>query len=360
LLTSFVIQTHIGFSFVAGLLFALSALPLVRALVLDPARRVQMASWLAGTVFLLELLWAGPLAEQILKSPGNMTLIVRFFFDGRVEQTIAGAWTAWATMLAGLARPAFELAAGGPFVIGDELWSRLAGTLLVAALVPTAFSARRGGRRFQSCLAIACALAAFAGFWSVYRIRGLIGDYHIFWLAPLGLVAAAIVFGEIAAALDRFVAAGVRRGMIWSASAGALALIAVVGWRPYIGMPSNVDLTVDGAMVRRLTNGVLTTLSQWHATHPIVQFDESVWMPGAGLVLQLERAKVHTSVTQEMVWRFGDIMASDGTEDVWLTVSRTGRHQELAKRPGNATIAEAGAYYVDAINLVDNPEARPR
>jgi ABC-type transport system involved in multi-copper enzyme maturation permease subunit len=359
-LTSFVIQTHVGFSFVAGLLFLLSALPVLRTLVRDRSRRAEMAGWVVGTAFLLELLWAGPLAEQILKSPGNMTLIARFFFNGQVEQTVAGAWAAWGTMLAGLFRPGFVLAAGSPFLPGDELWSRLAGTLLIVALVPAAIAAWRAQRRFQACLAIACALAALAGLWSVYRVRGLIGDYQIFWLAPIGLVATAVVIGEIAAALDRFVTPTIRSAAIWIASAIALTWIAVIGCRPYVQGSDNFELKADGAMVRRLTNGVLTTLPLWHATHPIVQFDDAVWAISAGLVLQLERANLHTSVAQDMIWLFGDVMASDGTEDVLLTVSRAGRHQELAKRPNNVTIAEGGTFFVDAISLIDDPGARPR
>ncbi len=360
LLTSFVVQTHVGFSQVAGVLFVLAAYPVAMTALVDPERRSAMLWRLVATVFVLEGLWAGPLAEQVLKSPGNMTLILRFFFNGHIEQTVTASWIAWSTMLAAAFRPSFVLAAGSPFVPGDELWPRLLGTSLVLALVPAAIHAWRGGRRLVGWVSILAFVSSLGGAWSTYHIRGPIGDYHIFWLAPLGLVSAACIGAEATAFLSRLVAARLERLVVRTAATIALISVAAIGCRPYVGMSDTFELKSDGAMVRRLTNGVLTALPRWHATHPIVRCDDAVWATGAGLVLQLERANIRTSVAPEMVWLFGENMAADGTEDVLLTVSRAGRHVELAERPGNNTIAEGGTFYVDAISLIDQPEARPR
>jgi hypothetical protein len=40
-----------------------------------------------------------------------------------------------------------------------------------------------------------------------------------------------------------------------------------------------------------------------------------------------------------------------GDEDALLTLSRAGRHQELAERPGNIAVAEHGGFFIDGIRL---------
>ncbi len=357
-LTSFIIQTHIGFSMVAGLLFLAALAPLLWVAWRDPVRRATCVWWMVGTVFLLELLWAPPLAEQLVKSPGNMTLIVRFFFSGPAEQTLLAAWNAWGTMLAGVFWPSLVLAGGNPLIVGDEVWPRLLGTGFVVLLVPAGFAAWRAGRTFTAWLAAASLIAAIGGFWSVTHVRGAIGDYHIFWLAPLGVVNAAVAIAELVAILRFLPAPSVEPRLIPGIVAVGTAAIAAIGIGPFFSTKS-FDVEAEGATIRRMMFETRQGLLRLQAKHPVVRFDEGVWSTGAGFVLQLQLEGVDVSIAPEMIWLLGDQLAADGGEDVLLTVSRPGRHAEIVKRPHNITLADAETYFVDAVSLIDAPEARP-
>ena len=48
-----------------------------------------------------------------------------------------------------------------------------------------------------------------------------------------------------------------------------------------------------------------------------------------------------------------------GSEDILLTLSRSGEHERLAQRPNSRTYAQTRDYFLDGVGLVDAPEHRP-
>jgi hypothetical protein len=83
------------------------------------------------------------------------------------------------------------------------------------------------------------------------------------------------------------------------------------------------------------------------------------WGIGVGLMLQLARAGIPFAADADFATRFDPNLATNGQEDVLITLSDVEAHQELARRPGNVTLASSNWHvrlYVDAVSLVDHPE----
>jgi hypothetical protein len=259
-------------------------------------------------------------------------------------------------------RPDFSLALGGNFRQAPTLWPPIAGTASVLALLPAAFFAWRGGRRFMSVFVLGCLLTSLAGLYSVLRIRGDIHDYHVFWLSLLGVVNVSAALGEVTAGLCRrlgeqgnlwFVRTATWLMLIDVIATGALPMMAPVD-RPYDFFSSGID----GRNVRNLTTQLMDSLPN-AGQHPILRSGEGMWAISAGLVLQMKLRHVPVSVAPEMVFLFGENLVADGREDLLLIVARRTEHEELAKLPFHVTLAESGDVFVDAVSLVDAPRFRP-
>jgi len=95
----------------------------------------------------------------------------------RVEQHAVGVMRPTSTWR--MACRSFRHRARGPLCSRSSSWVRW-------ARWPYAWRARRSA---ECALAVTCVIAALAGFWSVLRIHGKIGDYQVFWLSLIGLSA---------------------------------------------------------------------------------------------------------------------------------------------------------------------------
>jgi hypothetical protein len=327
-----------------------------------PNLRQSTALHLIGAVFLLQVLWFLPLAEQITHTPGNMTLIVRFFFSGDSGQPLNVAWRAWSTTIVSMFTPDFSLALGGNFRQAPTLWPSIAGTASVLALLPAALSAWRGGRRFMSVFALGCLLTSAAGLYSVLRIRGEIHDYHVFWLSLLGVVNISVALGEATAGLSRRLGAQGNQWIVRTATCLMLIDVLATGALPMMGPVDRAydffSSGIDGRNVRNLSTQLADALPN-AGHHPIVRSGEGMWAISAGLVLQMKRRHVPVSVAPEMVFLFGENLVADGREDLLLIVARRAEHEELAKLPFHITLAESAGVFVDAVSLADAPQFRP-
>ena len=110
-LASFIAQTYIGLVPCAAGLFLI-------AIVSAAAKsRLERGVWIdAGTTravnltgWLLILLWSGPIAEQMVNSPGNLTQTVRFFGQSHARPPIGDAFVAWAVNVTGTLLPRFPI-----------------------------------------------------------------------------------------------------------------------------------------------------------------------------------------------------------------------------------------------------------
>ena len=105
----------------------------------------------------------------------------------------------------GIVRPSLTIAIGIGYNGSPRMWLVAAGALSVATLPFAAAQSWRDGNRFESILAAICFIASAIGFWSVLHIRGLIGDYQLFWLSILGVFDLAITCGAAIARASRWI-----------------------------------------------------------------------------------------------------------------------------------------------------------
>ena len=62
----------------------------------------------------MALCWVLPLAEELLDSPGNLTLIARFFGNGQHPQPFIDGFKIWAVMISGVLLPRLVPPTGNP------------------------------------------------------------------------------------------------------------------------------------------------------------------------------------------------------------------------------------------------------
>jgi hypothetical protein len=354
LLASFIIQSHIGFvptaGFIAGCGVAGFALNTWRGSV----GRIPAAAWTALAIVLLELVWLLPVAEQLTSPLGNMTRIWRFFFDDPgTPQSLGTAWMVWSTALMGVFRPGLTLPLGHALPPPRADWVVYAGTALAAALglAAAAFGSRH---RYERSLALICLGALAVGFWSVLRVRGAIGDYHVFWLAAVGLVAGALVL-----AVPLTVGVGTLppdASRLIAASMPALVIMLVVGAvsAQFVRSAPAEEPGPEPRAVRRIVTGLrdgVPTLGR----KPLIRLDPAVWGVGAGVVLQFVKAGDRFGV-DELAGLFGAPVAADGSEDVLVVICGAERHAELTRDPRVRTLAADETTFADAVSLDDAPE----
>ncbi len=84
---SYLLQAHLGFAPLVGLLIATAAVAAIWPG--DRGRQIPWAAWLLGAG-LSVLMWLPPLYEQLTRSPGNATLIVQSFGKEPPQGLVAG------------------------------------------------------------------------------------------------------------------------------------------------------------------------------------------------------------------------------------------------------------------------------
>ncbi len=355
-LASLVAQSHLGLA-VASLVVsggAIVAAAVRSALVLE--RRRSLACWLKRAAWVLVLLWAFPVAEQIVYRPGNLGRIVTFFFfegeAGRVST--AAAWRAWSYSLMGLLRADFQLPLGWYFFPTPRPW--LPGAVVLVALLVsvTAFKGWRLGREFPSALAGLTMAAAAVGFWSIGGIRFEIFDHAVFWLSGLGTTVVALA-----------VSAPFLWTRVWAIQApwcnvvriaGGSALVvgaALVGGSNLARPPAPVG-SADGA-VRVFVDRIVRAMPEYDIQKPLLQVDGQAWEVMAGVLLQFAKTGVPVAADRRLVDVFDRPWLPTGDEDALVTIADAAGHERLSARMGNIAVAEYGGYFVDTV-LVRNLE----
>src|SRR5580765_5482278 len=97
------------------------------------------------------------------------------------------------------------------------------------------------------------------------------------------------------------------------------------------------------------------------ARRPLFRIDGPNWAIGFGVVLQMLRTRIETTLDSAVASGFDPNLAATGNEDVLITLSGLDQHRALATRPGNVTLASSDwrvRLYLDAVSLVDHPEYR--
>jgi hypothetical protein len=360
LFASFITQTHIGYApvSVALLLLTFGTAAVANRRHADRWRlTVRYALISAG---ILEIAWILPVAEQLTGSPGNMTLVWRFFFSGGPGQPTWLALRVWSGGLAAAVSPNLSLPIGS-VVAMPGAWPIIAGTTSVLALCPIAVWARRRRYEFCAALAVVCLVASSAGLWSVLHVQGTIGDYHAFWLSIVGLFNVALIVGVLLSIAVKSLGDGVG-GLRLLPLTGALlvGVTAGIGCWNLSAEKRRSRMEWDNVTVRDLTEQILHNLGTRSHPQPLIRFDAGMWAVGPGLVLQMAKASIPLTVDSDATWMFGQRFLTTGSEDLLLTVCGPSLHRELEKRANNVTIAhqESASVFVDSVSLVDAPQYR--
>ena len=351
-LASFVAQTYIGLVPCAA---GLCVIAIVSAVVKS---RLERGVWIdAGTrravnltAWLLVLLWSGPIADQIVNSPGNLTQTIRFFGESHARPPVGDAFAAWAVNVTGTLLPNFRFDGGGGLVPGRESWPLVAAMLQLILLAPTILLFKAKGHRFNAAFAGVVLVALIIALWSVTRIVGIIPAYGIVWITAIGLLATATL---CAAGIELFTGrlTGLRRPS-WATTVICSIFLLAYGtilWQVPTRGPES--LSREESQVSTLSDSLRDYCERTGTRRPLLRIGENMWAITAGLGLQLQLANRDFAVERGAVFLFTNEFAANGTEDAVITVAPPSLHRELVARPDNVVVASVDSVYLDAVRI---------
>ena len=356
-LASFVVQTHLALAPLTASVVAVSAIAGLaeargRGQFPQSVRPIKLTAWV------MIALWFLPAAEQAAHTPGNITLLWRFFVSNpSMGQPFAAAAPAWAAMLEASLRSTINLAGGSPFEAAAPVRSLLVGLVQLLALVIVAVWSARNGYRQLAWSAVLGLLASIVGLWSVSRIQGRIIDHEIFWLTGVGVLNLGVIAGAIGLCVRRHspvFQGGVRVAPIICGSLVAVCVFVSLGQlaRARAGyLPVTLSSPVAGLFGTSLRDYVRETGVQ----RPLFRIDQDVWGSAVGALLELDRAGVPFAVEYSWLAMFPQSFATTGDEDAEINISTDDRHRRLAERPGDVLIAGSDGVYFDAVRVERDP-----
>jgi hypothetical protein len=345
---SFLAQTHVSLVPYVGVLVGV-------ALAVGIVWREQpVARWIGVSAVLLLLLWLPPLVEQVRHWPGNVSQLATFFsepFDGPPWATVFGVW---GDVMSAALRPGLKMPVGWAAVSDVGNWLPALGAVQAALLGAGCLLAARQRNKFSAALCGLGLLATLTAFWSITRIRTLIGDYMVFWMSIVGVMNwAAIVGLAIDALIRRRVAAGRAVAIRWVAVAAA-AVVAVMfvsaGARQIAGAKdlANRNQPASARDVRIICDALDAYLAGEQVKRPLFQSSAAAWGDAAGVILYRYRSGQPITVSPDLVWMFGDPLAPTGHEDGTIIIADRAAHAELVQQPGDHFIARRGGIYLHA------------
>ena len=351
-LSSFVVQSHVGFAAATMAACGVAVLTAAVRSLLSLDRRRDFTRWLVRAAWVLAVMWALPVAEQLAYRPGNLGRIVAFLLFEGDEGRVAGgaALRAWGDSLMGILNPDFQLPVGWYFRPAQP-WLSF-GSLGAMLLLPfTAIAGWRLGLRLQAGLATVALAGGLAGLWSVRSIRFEIFDHAVFWLGALGLVALASLVSTWIVLIRpaRALAVPAVRGRMATIAVGAAVIMfsAVAGWRNLAG-PLPPLGSEDGA-VQPFVEAITAAMPQYDIQKPLLQVDGQAWGVTAGVLLHFAKAGIPIAVDRRLVDVFDRPWLPTGEEDAVFTIADEEGHARLAGRPDNVPVAAFGGYFVDAL-----------
>ena len=305
---------------------------------------------MAVALVLLAALWLPPLVEELRNTPGNLTLIARFFLSHGASHTFGEILGA---IVRPLAAVPLQLAT---LVVPSTSDQRFLGagflTLLLVALLPLARSvaARRrdGAARVLSTIGLAALVATI---WSVLKIREEILSYLVLWTSAVGfagwaaLAAAALGDGEEGAF------EGKRSGQIRLAGIALAVLLsglATASNARRVRAEIPIPVAPNGP-VRQVTAGVRDWLAKNRIQKPLLAIGtHDTWVPAAGVFLNLHKAGIPFAVEEEWWPMFGRSFRPNGKEGPRLVLGDSSLDAAYASRPDYEFITRSGGTCVYA------------
>jgi hypothetical protein len=310
-------------------------------------RSINVSAWMALA------LWLVPIAEELTHSPGNMTLLWRFFAGAHGHgQTLSDASAAWAAMLTAPFSGAFSLAGGATFEANAQ---SLRVAIALTELAALALVARRQwtGDRALARLALFSLGASLVALWSVTRIEERIFDHEIFWISALGALNAGIVAAAAISSLSAFARPSpvVYRLSSNSLLHGALlaAAVAICLSQADRAREGRLPATATSPVVERLAGSVRQYLEGEGAHKPLVRIGQDSWGMAAGVLLETDRSGIPFAVEDSWKPMFPPSLAPNGQEDAEIAFGNGDEHLQRTSIPGSELIASFPPLYVDGL-----------
>lgn len=356
-LASFLVQTHVGYAPLVGVIGAWAALMALRRLrrpLPDRPRPPARTAWaIAGVgVAVLALAWSGPIVEQVTEDPGNVTRIVDYFTSS--EEPVAGP----ASALGVLGRQLHPI---GPWLGGAErqldstlidpanaAWAAPALLLLAGCLW---WSASRGDRR-PLVLGATAAVAVVAATLASARITG---DSY-FYLVRFWWPVAMLVWVAIGWVVVRAVPLTAPRLARLAAPALVIVLVAG-GMANAVEQARGIDPLPGAQGVTAVTAGAAPFLIPG-GTYLVETTGWSYFGELFGVMDQLDRDGYTVVTDERFVTQFGSRRVRGGDHapdrfDGRLIVATSGAADRLA---GDPTLTLIGSW--DPLDAAERAEAR--
>lgn len=301
---SFVAQTHAGYVALGLPLLAVGAFGLVVGTLRPrpaegeerpPGWRDRARPLLAPTaaaVAIGAVVWAPPVYEELTRSPGNLTEVVRWFDSGQPTRgwgvgwrLVSGQYAVLPEWLTGLRAPA--VFTGEPRVLDEPVVPVL--LLLVAAAVAVLVQRRVAG---GGALAAAWLVASVAGIAATARVIGPAYAYRTGWTLVLGAVGGLLV----AWAAGREVAVRAPSGAVVRRAVPPVVLVVLAVLAASTSLTfvrAGVPEAAAAARIGGVAPDVLAALPAGDG--PVLVDGRSGWgglIQAPGLVLELEREGV--------------------------------------------------------------------
>jgi uncharacterized transporter YbjL len=228
----------------------------------------------------------------------------------------------------------------------------------MAMLLGVAVRAFLTSRTITASLATTLFLASMVGLWSVTRIRDDVLAYHIFWLAGIGAINAAVIVAAIIEAFEeRF-----SPHWIFDRRLAALACALTIAGGVWLGVRDLRHLTGRELSQRRtietvdaMYRSVREYLNQHQLSKPLLRVDNRFYDLGAATIVRLRKAGVPLAVDDDWVWMYTDTFRVSGDEDAALLIATPATHLELIARPGNVALLDRDPVFVHAFPITRDP-----
>ena len=364
LCASFVSQTHIGMAptaiaiavvAVAGFLLSTMQQPVVGipAEARNTGGPQTISFWIFAAVWLLVLMWALPLTEQIRNgADGNLTQILNTFGNDSSSETpsAAAAFAALAYAYETAVQPSASVAGGGGYLSAESLdpstgfWVVLQLVLLTAACAWAAWKRRS----FPAALFVVCLVTAGVAFWSITQVRGRLGYYLVFWISISSAVNIAALIGTLLSwASNRFDPRGKRVPPLVGQVliAGFLLLLFAHGaW--HVEDSHRRALRGEGPHYRQrewsrsLFLAVENELRSSGEDRSLIRIRQPAWGEGASVVLQLHKGGIPVAVEDRRLFMFTDALAATGEENLEFFLTDANVPPDPSDSPPYRLVAE--------------------
>jgi len=343
-LASFIAQSHVGLLPIALAMGAMAvAGPLWHWQGLAGFDRAMVTG---TTGLVVTAAWAPVVIDQVIETPGNLTLLWQFFSAPRPTPGVDAAISAWADMLSGLLRPDLYVATGGSFAESPVRWAEALALVQVAGLMVVAIVTRRP---IERTLAVVLLIASGIGLWSALQTDRDMADHAVFWIVAIGALNLSLI---TAAAVAMLLPVAERRIVVGAPIAGSAAVVLALG----LGLQQLAHEVArshapgsESIAAAAVADDVRRVLGREQSSRVLIRFDQDAWGMVAGVVLRLQKAGVDVRVEDDWLVMFSPAFRSSGDEPVVVTIVGTAQHLRLADNPETPAVSARGILFAHRI-----------